>query len=381
MHLIWISLWLLLPSGVIVLKNGKRVHCERYEQADGKLRFYRKGQAYVLPTELVDWPKTRQAEQAAKGGKPHKQRTDTMADYYADKHKDRTALSITNKKLKNSGGGEPESSTHHYREQGNNIVVRAQVNGKGPYEFILDTGASMSLVSPQLAKQLALNGTGQVTVHGVEGGAVRATTSQLASLAIGRASVADITVVIQPIPVLNRKEIVGLLGQDYLNHFVMNLDTANKTVHLKPHGAAKKSNQQKLAEFQAVAPELQRLIKSVNDMSQTYLRGRKTTNGKSRLNGYLSRLPSLRTHLLVFRQAVRDMGSEQIEPQKRREYETWLICSRWYELLLESLTPQINQLRRTYTTPVLLRKQIRKGLDKIHNQQQEYQKCMNLGKQ
>jgi predicted aspartyl protease len=41
------------------------------------------------------------------------------------------------------------------------ILVPTFVNGQGPYDFVLDTGASATLLSPELAERLGLTATSE----------------------------------------------------------------------------------------------------------------------------------------------------------------------------------------------------------------------------
>jgi clan AA aspartic protease (TIGR02281 family) len=66
------------------------------------------------------------------------------------------------------------------------ILVPVMINGKGPYRFIVDTGASYSTISPQLAQTLGLEATDEYPflVNGVTGSA-RAPSVPIDSLQAG----------------------------------------------------------------------------------------------------------------------------------------------------------------------------------------------------
>lgn len=49
---------------------------------------------------------------------------------------------------------------------GGRPIVEVRINGKGPYAFILDTGASATVVSPDLIEELALPGAPGLALHG-----------------------------------------------------------------------------------------------------------------------------------------------------------------------------------------------------------------------
>ena len=66
------------------------------------------------------------------------------------------------------------------------IVIPASVAGRGPYEFVLDTGAGTSLLSPRLANDLGIVVTGSKVGAGA-GGRVTVALGKAASLTIGGA--------------------------------------------------------------------------------------------------------------------------------------------------------------------------------------------------
>ncbi|MDB6088692.1 MAG: hypothetical protein JWN85_1476 [Gammaproteobacteria bacterium] len=70
------------------------------------------------------------------------------------------------------------------------IVVPVMIEGKGPFRFIVDTGASSSTISPQLALTLGLDPALQATmiVNGITG------TAQVPSVAISRLQAGDLVI-------------------------------------------------------------------------------------------------------------------------------------------------------------------------------------------
>jgi predicted aspartyl protease len=78
------------------------------------------------------------------------------------------------------------------------IVAPVMINGKGPFRFIIDTGASSSTISPQLAATLGLTPTGQSTmmVNGITG------TQAVPSVSIGRLEAGDLIMQEMQLPVV-----------------------------------------------------------------------------------------------------------------------------------------------------------------------------------
>jgi len=79
--------------------------------------------------------------------------------------------------LRADEGKQTDSKVHHvpYRlTNTNHVLVRAKINGKGPYNFILDTGAPALFVSTTICRELGVNadkqGWGTFDRFEVEGG-------------------------------------------------------------------------------------------------------------------------------------------------------------------------------------------------------------------
>lgn len=91
------------------------------------------------------------------------------------------------------------------------IVVPVMIDGKGPYQFLVDTGANGSMISPRLARSLGLV-PGQGVVERVEGvtGTQPLPWVLIRRLQVGRIVKTDVRMPICPSPILTR--IDGILG-------------------------------------------------------------------------------------------------------------------------------------------------------------------------
>jgi hypothetical protein len=78
------------------------------------------------------------------------------------------------------------------------IVVPVMIDGKGPFRFIIDTGASSSTISPQLALTLGLDPAMQssMVVNGITG------TTRVPSVAIDRLEAGDLVIEATRFPVI-----------------------------------------------------------------------------------------------------------------------------------------------------------------------------------
>ena len=66
------------------------------------------------------------------------------------------------------------------------LLLPVHVNGQGPFEFILDTGAGITLITPELADQVGIGAAG--TREGQSaGGKVSVSLAELESITVGTA--------------------------------------------------------------------------------------------------------------------------------------------------------------------------------------------------
>ena len=101
-----------------------------------------------------------------------------------------------------------------------------QVNGDGPFEFILDTGAGTSLLSSDLAKKLKIKIIS--TKEGQSaGGKILVSLAKVDSLAVGQAKLEDVDVGIVDLTHIGNTigmKIDGDVGYNFLKHFRITID-------------------------------------------------------------------------------------------------------------------------------------------------------------
>ena len=106
------------------------------------------------------------------------------------------------------------------------ILLPTQVNGAGPFDFILDTGAGTSLLSSELAHQLNIKVLG--TKEGQSaGGKVSVSLAKIESLALGHARIEDVEVGIVDLGHIAKAigtKIDGDVGYNFLKHFRVTID-------------------------------------------------------------------------------------------------------------------------------------------------------------
>jgi len=106
------------------------------------------------------------------------------------------------------------------------MTVDARIDGQGPFQFLVDTGADRSVIASDVAAKLGLLGGNNVVVQGISR-SVPATTARLKSLEVGPIEVEDVD-----IPILSREWLGadGYLGLDVLNQRKVTFDFRNQVL-------------------------------------------------------------------------------------------------------------------------------------------------------
>jgi predicted aspartyl protease len=114
------------------------------------------------------------------------------------------------------------------------ILLPVQVNGDGPFEFILDTGAGTSLLSSDLAKKLKIKIIS--TKEGQSaGGKISVSLGKVDSLAVGQAKLDDVDVGIVDLTHIGNTigtKIDGDVGYNFLKHFRITIDYQDCEIRL-----------------------------------------------------------------------------------------------------------------------------------------------------
>jgi aspartyl protease len=122
------------------------------------------------------------------------------------------------------------------------VVVPVTINGHGPYEFMLDTGCTITTVDRELGNELALVPQGQSTVMTL----AQKTPASLAvahSLVLGPVTEQNVVVMIRDLSGLRNTapEARGVLGQNALNHSDFMLDYRHKLMEFDTDGELARS--------------------------------------------------------------------------------------------------------------------------------------------
>lgn len=117
---------------------------------------------------------------------------------------------------------------------GVDVLVAVMIDGKGPYTFVVDTGAESSLVDTSLKDQLGLQQVGRSHQIGGIGGSERAVPVSIARWSMGQVRLPPSTIDSASVQDLSGSNTVGLLGSDVLSQFgniTINYDLNMLTVY------------------------------------------------------------------------------------------------------------------------------------------------------
>lgn len=115
------------------------------------------------------------------------------------------------------------------------LVVPVHINGTGPYDFVFDTGATLTCVDPDLAAQLGLQEQPVGPGVGIgAGGAERLSVVSIDSVRIGRALVTDVLACVVDLQTARRfgLEVHGLVGLNFMKPFTITIDFDRQVIRI-----------------------------------------------------------------------------------------------------------------------------------------------------
>jgi clan AA aspartic protease (TIGR02281 family) len=122
---------------------------------------------------------------------------------------------------------------------GGSFVVQANLNNERTAHLIVDTGASMTVLSSNIAIDLGILGTtdNELLTVNTAGGSVQVNMNYLSLLQVGTAQAKNVAVAIHDLPDIP-EQIEGLLGMSFLKHFLVTLDAEHARLILRPKPAS-----------------------------------------------------------------------------------------------------------------------------------------------
>lgn len=119
------------------------------------------------------------------------------------------------------------------QKRGTVVIVPATINEKTAVKFVVDTGASYTMISQATAKELDIDLEKKLPTIPFQtaNGVIQAPLVTLSSIDVGGLQVKDLTAAVYD--VFPDPGVSGLLGLNFLSNFRMDIDTQNGVLHLE----------------------------------------------------------------------------------------------------------------------------------------------------
>jgi clan AA aspartic protease (TIGR02281 family) len=113
------------------------------------------------------------------------------------------------------------------------VIIQATLNNKRSAKFVVDTGASYTLISNALARDLAIDvGVNPKTLpFQTANGLIQAPVTSLESIAVGGMEIRNLPAAVHD--AVPDPEVAGFLGLNFLSNFRMDIDTQKGVLHLE----------------------------------------------------------------------------------------------------------------------------------------------------
>jgi hypothetical protein len=111
------------------------------------------------------------------------------------------------------------------------VVENVFVNGKGPFIFLVDTGAETNVIDPKLARQLKIESSFHTDLK-TAAGATRVDGGRAERISLGAAEAPNQTLLFASLDSVHAlsPDIRGILGQEFLSHFDYTLDFLHRRI-------------------------------------------------------------------------------------------------------------------------------------------------------
>jgi clan AA aspartic protease (TIGR02281 family) len=127
----------------------------------------------------------------------------------------------------------PNKASIPFEKQGQVVIVEATLNKKTAAKFVVDTGASYTMISSAMAKELDIDTeqSRRTAPFQTANGIIQAPLVSLDSISVGGMEIRNLTAAVHD--VLSDPRIAGLLGLNFLSNFRMDIDTQKGVLHLE----------------------------------------------------------------------------------------------------------------------------------------------------
>jgi clan AA aspartic protease (TIGR02281 family) len=127
----------------------------------------------------------------------------------------------------------PSKASIPFEKQGQVVVVEATLNKKTAARFVVDTGASYTMISSAVAKELDIDTeqNRRTAPFQTANGIIQAPLVSLESITVGGMEIRNLTAAVHD--AVSDARIAGLLGLNFLSNFRMDIDTQKGVLHLE----------------------------------------------------------------------------------------------------------------------------------------------------
>jgi predicted aspartyl protease len=113
------------------------------------------------------------------------------------------------------------------------VVIPVNINDHGPLRFLLDTGASNTVLSAAVADDLNIPKGRQEKLVTAAGDVV-VTMRIIDAIQIGRSELTRVEIAVADFPLMKTLQVDGILGGDYLRQFKISIDYDHQVVDIEP---------------------------------------------------------------------------------------------------------------------------------------------------
>ncbi len=137
------------------------------------------------------------------------------------------------KELESASSLSPDKVAIPFQKKGQVVIVQAIINEKAAAKYVVDTGATYTMISKAMAKELGIDLDRQLPTMPFQtaNGLIQAPLISLSSIEVGGMQVKNLTAAVHD--VFPDPSVAGLLGLNFLSHFRMDIDTENGILHLE----------------------------------------------------------------------------------------------------------------------------------------------------
>jgi clan AA aspartic protease (TIGR02281 family) len=127
----------------------------------------------------------------------------------------------------------PTKASVPFEKQGQVVIVEATLNNKTSAKFIVDTGASYTMISSATAKELAVgaDASPRTVPFQTANGLIQAPLISLDSISVAGMEIKNLTAAVHD--VIPDGKIAGLLGLNFLSNFRLDIDTQKGVLNLE----------------------------------------------------------------------------------------------------------------------------------------------------